>query len=73
MRGENVHVAGACGGLREQPIARVACRFLQPRPRLSALLAQRAVRNAEAARQALHRRGLARRFGAQTVIDGDRD
>lgn len=63
---------GAVGGHRlgDQPIARMARRFLQARCGLSALPPQTARGKAEPLRFGHDERDLVRRFGPQAMIDG---
>ena len=71
VRGQDMLIAGAHRGLREERIARDARRFLQSGFRLYSAPAQRAMRHAEPARQPLDRRRFASCFRAQPMIDGD--
>ena len=71
MRGQDMSVADALGRLREEPVARVTRGLLQARFGLLAAPMQRAMRDAQAAREALDRSRLGGGRCAQSVIDGD--
>src|SRR5690348_17480700 len=66
-------IAGAGGGLREQPVASGARGFLQSGFGFSAAPTQNAMSDAEAAGQTFHRGRFARRFGAQAMVDRHRN
>ena len=71
VRRQDMFVSATQGRFRQQLITHVARRLLQAGFRFRAAPMHRAMRHAEPARQALHRRGFAARFRPKPVIDRD--